>query len=659
MKESTKQGLRVLEAALLLALVGDALLRATPWGLNVFLWVGLLVAAAAALARRRGVSLLTAGDGHWLLPSVLLFAAAFAWRDSLMLKFLDASSILVLLSLSAYRARGGRVRLAGATEYALSLLVAGFNAAFGIFPLILRDIGWSEIPRNGRWSRHAWSVGRGLVIAAPVVVVFGALLMAADAVYDGLVRHTFAIDAQLMMSHAVLFVFLAWITGGFLRGMLFGAENSFDASRRTILEAVGLDAGINNVRVTPAPAAAKRYEPVATTDRVVVSPGSVVVDDDGAATKDEGGAPGRVGQTSAPPSVVDEAETHDAGGTSATSAGDATAARHEAAQARSGDARGDAAHGATKNVEVNNVAAATPPKIVPPGQTLSLGIVEIGTVLGLVNLLFFSFVAVQVRYFFGGAEWVLSSAGLTYAEYARRGFFELVWVAALVLPLLLAAHYLLRKDNAAHERVFRVLAGVQVALLFVIMASAVRRMRLYQSEYGLTELRVYTTAFMCWLALVFVWFAATVLRGARQRFACGALVAALLVAGALHFLNPDNLIVRTNAALATERGRAFDARYAASLSADAVPALLEALPSSTAGAGERAAAISTVLERWSPPVAATDWRTWNWSRAEAWRAVRAHEASLNDMREAHLQQQLRQSRGLHSQLPLPETGERR
>jgi hypothetical protein len=55
-------------------------------------------------------------------------------------------------------------------------------------------------------------------------------------------------------------------------------------------------------------------------------------------------------------------------------------------------------------------------------DALSLGIVELGTVLGLLDLLFLAFVAVQVRYLFGGAERVATTARLTYAEYARRGF---------------------------------------------------------------------------------------------------------------------------------------------------------------------------------------------------------------------------------------------
>ena len=55
---------------------------------------------------------------------------------------------------------------------------------------------------------------------------------------------------------------------------------------------------------------------------------------------------------------------------------------------------------------------------------------------------FLAFVVIQVRYLFGGAGRVAATAGLTYAEYARRGFFELVTVNTPLAPLLLTAHWL-------------------------------------------------------------------------------------------------------------------------------------------------------------------------------------------------------------------------
>jgi hypothetical protein len=257
---------------------------------------------------------------------------------------------------------------------------------------------------------------------------------------------------------------------------------------------------------------------------------------------------------------------------------------------------------------------------------LWLGVTETVIVLGLLDILFLIFVAVQFRYFFGGAARIQAVAGLTYAEYARSGFFELVGVAALVLPLLLAAHWLLRKEKARDERIFRVLAELQIGLLFVMMVSAFQRMRLYQREYGLTELRVYTTVFMGWLAVIFVWFAMTVLRGRRERFAFGAVVTGFIAIGALLAVNPDRLIARVNVEQATA-GRSLDAVYAASLSADAVPELIDALPK--LNPLQRCALATQILQN-KPIGERPGWRRWNWSRAEASRTLAASERELRE-----------------------------
>jgi hypothetical protein len=201
---------------------------------------------------------------------------------------------------------------------------------------------------------------------------------------------------------------------------------------------------------------------------------------------------------------------------------------------------------------------------------------KLGIVLGMLNALFLAFVLVQFRYLFGGAPVIEASPDLTYAQYARRGFFELVAVAALVLPLLLTADWLLRA-SPGQRRAFRLLEATLILLLFVVMASAVQRMRLYTEEFGLTELRIYTTTFMGWLAIVFVWFLATVLRGRRERFTFGALVAAFAALAILNVANPDALIVRTNMQRAAA-GLRFDAHYLRQLSADGIPTLVELLP---------------------------------------------------------------------------------
>src|SRR3989454_5306691 len=255
---------------------------------------------------------------------------------------------------------------------------------------------------------------------------------------------------------------------------------------------------------------------------------------------------------------------------------------------------------------------------------LSLGITPVATALGLVDLLFLIFVVIQLRYLFGGADLIAAATGLTYAEYARRGFFELVTASGLVLPLLAGADWVVRNESREHQRTFRQLAVVLLLLLAVVMASALERMRLYVGAYGLSEIRVYSTAFMLYLAGVFAWFAWTTLRGQRRRFAFGALVQGFAVLGGLHLVNPDALIVRTNLARPPAEVP-FDGWYAASLSADAVPVLLDALPRIDGRA--RCSVAERLLHRLRE-LERDDWRNWNVARARARRLLRDQGARL-------------------------------
>jgi hypothetical protein len=210
----------------------------------------------------------------------------------------------------------------------------------------------------------------------------------------------------------------------------------------------------------------------------------------------------------------------------------------------------------------------------PPGLTavlpsLRLGSTEVAAALAALNLLFLVFVFVQVRYLFGGQGLVQARVHLTYAQYARHGFFELVVVALLALPLLLAANAVVN----GRSRVVRGLSALLVGLVFVVLVSALDRMRLYKREYGLTELRLYATGLILWIAVVLVWFVLTVVRGRPRGFALGALVAGFLATLALNAVNPDAVIARTNLARPH-----VDVAYLGSLSDDAVPGLLARLP---------------------------------------------------------------------------------
>ncbi len=209
-----------------------------------------------------------------------------------------------------------------------------------------------------------------------------------------------------------------------------------------------------------------------------------------------------------------------------------------------------------------------------------LGTIEIVMILTALNLLFLSFIVVQFTYFFGGDALVQSPIKLTYANYARDGFFQLVTVVILVLTLLLLTNWLYEPKPSAKKfgkMLYAILATSIIIMTMIIEASAAHRMYIYTRVSGLTELRFYTSIFMLWLVILFIWFSLTVLRGQRQRFSFGAILTGMILIVFLHIINPDALIAEFNLAR-LQNGQSLDVDYVSRLSADAIPNLLTALP---------------------------------------------------------------------------------
>jgi hypothetical protein len=256
--------------------------------------------------------------------------------------------------------------------------------------------------------------------------------------------------------------------------------------------------------------------------------------------------------------------------------------------------------------------------LVPP----FLGFTETAIVLGAVNLLFGAFVIIQFQYFFGG-QTNIGVEGYTYAEYARRGFGELVAVAFFSLMLFLGLSAVARRENAAQRWTFSGLGVLLVTLVGMMLFSAFQRLMLYEAAYGFTRLRTYTHVFMIWLgALLAVVVLLEILRRERA-FALAAVLASIGFAATLTLMNVDGFIVRHNVTRAVQGGD-LDAAYLASLSTDSVPDLVtalqdESLPAGTRDAVGAALACRTVtIGRNEPDV---NWRAFTFSALWANRAL--------------------------------------
>ena len=485
LSRGTREALALLAGGAAVGALGALVLDA-PAGLGVPVWTAALLGTAVMLARLTGVEL--RGEGRWMAVPALLFAGALAWRAAPALQVLNTLAVALCLALFAARSRAGSLRVEGLGGYLRSLVNSGLSVAGGAPLLVFEDARLSELRERRRGAGLAAAL-RGLLLALPLLLLFGTLFRSADPVFDRVVGGLVRGDAAELLADVWRAVVWGWFAAGLLR--------------------LGL----------------RRSDPLATLLRVPA----------------EGRLLPRTGRW--------------------------------------------------------------------------LGRVEAGVVLGSLDLLFLAFVAVQFRYLFGGETLVETTVGMTYAEYARRGFFELVAVSALTMPLLLALDAVVDDGPPRARRLHRVLSWTLVALLMLVIASALQRMRLYQEAYGLTEQRLYATAFIVWLAVVCAWLGATVLRGRRERFAWGALVSGLLVLAALNGMSPDAWIARVNLAHGERTGR-LDAGYLAGLGPDAAPVVLPRL-----AALDREAACALASGPMARARSTGEWTTWNWGRARAARGL--------------------------------------
>jgi hypothetical protein len=219
------------------------------------------------------------------------------------------------------------------------------------------------------------------------------------------------------------------------------------------------------------------------------------------------------------------------------------------------------------------LAAMRPLRARPPRPQGRLGVWEWAIPLALLDVLFLAFVAVQLTVLFGGDDHVLRTAGLTYAEYARQGFWQLLAAGAMTLAVVAAADLLADVARRRDALLMRALLGILCALAIVVLVSALHRLRLYEDAYGLTRARLAAEVFALWLGGLFglLLAAGIVDRVARHlpRLVLAGSGAALL---AFTVANPDGLIAERNVERWRATGR-LDVAYLQTLSADAAPAL--------------------------------------------------------------------------------------
>jgi two-component system, OmpR family, sensor histidine kinase BaeS len=257
---------------------------------------------------------------------------------------------------------------------------------------------------------------------------------------------------------------------------------------------------------------------------------------------------------------------------------------------------------AARRRTVADTAAA--PTAVAPNR---FGRIEVVTLLASVAAVEFLYVLSLVVAAIGGKEYVARTTGLTYADYARSGFFQLVAVALIVMVLLFSCLGALHRERSRLAIALALVIAASTATMAIV---SVLRLLTYRDVFGLTMLRYMTTVTATWLAIAMVIIGVALLFHRVERV----LIIAILISAygtlvAVNIANPEVAVARENIGRAANAE--LDESYLTRLSDDAVPTLL---------ASNRTYLVDTICAR---PETQDDW-SWNRARAASHRARQTH-----------------------------------
>jgi len=198
---------------------------------------------------------------------------------------------------------------------------------------------------------------------------------------------------------------------------------------------------------------------------------------------------------------------------------------------------------------------------------------ETTIIMSAVNTLFFFFVTIQFRYFFGG-EKNISLNGYTFSEYARKGFGELLAVAFFTLFIIMVLSGITKRENKRDKITFSALTGAMTAFIGVILVSSLQRLALYEAAYGFTRLRTYSHLCVLWIGVLFL---VILVLEILQKYRFFTLATAAAVAGfvlTMNVVNVDGFITTKNIQRLSVEDAVLDTYYLKTLSNDAIPTLI-------------------------------------------------------------------------------------
>ena len=198
----------------------------------------------------------------------------------------------------------------------------------------------------------------------------------------------------------------------------------------------------------------------------------------------------------------------------------------------------------------------------------------IGTFLTIINVFIITFVVFQFVYLFGGTVNITAS-DMTYAEYARRGFFELATASGIIFAIALFVLIMTKKKNGKLPLWIQLTTVCLCLCNGVLLISAMKRMLLYVDIYGLSVKRVLTLWFMIIIGLCLFWL---IIKSFINKIYVMKWIGTTVIIGVciLSLTNVDRIIANynVNRYLSSPAENSIDINYLGQLSYSAVPEIV-------------------------------------------------------------------------------------
>lgn len=205
-------------------------------------------------------------------------------------------------------------------------------------------------------------------------------------------------------------------------------------------------------------------------------------------------------------------------------------------------------------------------------STVSFEALTVMPVLLILNVVYLIFTVIQLSYLYGGGNAVLPSS-FTYAEYARKGFFELVTVTVINFTIILCTMKFMKRENAKLEKCNNAFLSLLIIFTLNMLFSAHYKMSLYENTYGYTYLRVFVHIFMLLLFMLFI-IALTGIWIRKIPVTKLCIISSLAMYVILNYINVDVFIVKKNIEL-YNKAQKLDVNYLSNLSYDTLPYLVQ------------------------------------------------------------------------------------